>query len=490
MNNVLTNVLASQPSRCLALAMTAFFVLTGCRTTCSQDIKVSITNYEGTSKKKVEYQYVSGRKAKVGGIEYRDDNTGLLTGIDLNTYALQEMVPHGYWKEYHLNGNLKAQYNFVDGMMEGAAKTFYENGTIQKQFNFKKGIIDGEFSEYYDDGILQSKIVYVNGMRTGSSTVYDPDKNPILFLTYSSPQVQSSSAVLIAGEKPKVARVLAQSKHSNGRIAEEGYLETYYSMKGFPFYYDDNFRREGIWKEFDENGVKVAETTYQNSNPDGLCTTFYPNGRKKEEMIYKPADYSGQAISIVDGPYRIYYENGQLAKVGTMKTLVTKSKTNADELETELYNAGDWRRYSESGKLIEFKSLGRGDELLCEMNESQIEEQLNISDQLEFGNYRAAMIDKFTKYIRFHYGEVIDNQNAVRVPENKAIFEEIRVEAMAVFNEYLGLLKSCNNKTCVSEYSSKLSNVLIKLDQARTNANLISLNQQIRQYGIKAALKI
>lgn len=456
----------------------------------SQDTKVSVTNYEGTTKKKVEYQYIPGRKTKAQNIEYRDSNTKLLTGYDANTYSVQEIIPHGYWKEYYLNGNVKAEYNFVDGVREGVAKLFYENGNIEKQFTFNSGRIDGEFLEHYNNGALQAKCTYVNGIRTGNSTVYDPDKNPILYLKYSAPQAQPGRSMLIAGEEAQVAKVFAQSKHPNGRIAEEGYLESYYSVRGFAFYYDDNFRREGPWRQFDDSGVKVSETTFRNSQVDGLYTSYYLNGKKKEEMTYIPSTYSNQTISIVDGVYKIYYENGQLAKVGTMKTLVTKSKANEEELETELYNAGDWKRYDESGRLIEFKSLGRGDEILCEMDAQQIEAQSNISDQLELAKYRDLSVSKFTKYIRFHYGELLDNQNNILVPDNKPIFEEIHAAAMSVFEDYVIQLKACPDKPCVTDYANKLSNILMKLDQIRTDKSIASLYTQVRQYGVRQVLKI
>src|SRR5437899_4852965 len=104
-------------------------------------------------------------------------------------------------------------------------------------------------------------------------------------------------------------------------------------------------------------------------------------------------------MPIVDGPYKAYYENGQLANSGTMKTLVTKSKTQAGELETEEYKAGDWRHYNEKGKLTEFISLGRGDTTLCKLDEKEIDEQSNISESLDLGTYKSRSIDKFGKYL-------------------------------------------------------------------------------------------
>lgn len=455
----------------------------------TQDIQLSVTNYEGTQTKKVEYQYIQGRKAKVGNIEYRDDKTKLLKGVDLNTYSVQEMVPNGYWKEYYQNGKLKAHYIYVDGSREGEAKTYYENGSLERKFTFRNGIIDGEFSEYYDNGSLQSTCKYVNSVRVGNVTVYDPNKNPILYLKYSEPEIRKGHSVLIAGEQAKIVRIQAQRKYNNGEVAEDGYFETYYSAKGFPFYYDDNFRREGAWKEYDENGVKVSETTYANNYPNGLYISFYPSGKKKEEMTYVPEEFWGQTISIINGPYRNYFENGQMAKSGTMKTLVTKSNQEEGQLETEPFNAGDWKLYDQNGRFIEFISLGNGTEVLCEMNESQLKEQQNISKGTEFPRYKQQVIDKFSKYQRFHFGEIIDKLDAVNTPE-KQFFEELRVGAMAVFKEYSNSLKGCDNRECVSDYATKLENIFIKLEELSTKDSLIGISNTVRQYGIKQALKI
>lgn len=453
----------------LAFSLAALFAI-GIATA---QTKVSTTYWQGTKVKKVEYEYLSGDVGKAGDITTRDPKTGLIKERDLNTYSVNSMTPHGFWREYNQSGKLEKEYHYDDGVRQGIAKSYYENGSPEVVYNYNKNIIDGDYTEYHENGKVLAKCIYLNGKRVGTSTFYDPNGNIISYFTYYEPTETGNYAGV--GEKELVAKALYQVKYPNGKIKEEGYLISKYSQDRYPDNYYDGFQRQGVFKSYDESGIKIEENTYKDGRQSGLSTTFYPSGNKKEETTYLVTTIEGNLVPVVDGPYKAYYENGQIAKAGVMKSLVTKSKTG--ELEMELYNAGDWRRYNESGKLIQFMSYGKGDEVLLDMDEKAIDEQSSISDKMEFSKYKSAITDKFTKYFRFNYGGLIDEMkgklppimdpnNPKRYNENQDGFRfinEIEKPAMDIFNQYLTQLKSCDQATCVKQYSDKLDNIMQKL---------------------------
>ena len=51
-----------------------------------------------------------------------------------------------------------------------------------------------------------------------------------------------------------------------------------------------------------------------------------------EEKYFKVIEINGQSMSVIDAPYKSWYETGELVKTGTKKTLV-KKKRGSDEFE-------------------------------------------------------------------------------------------------------------------------------------------------------------
>jgi antitoxin component YwqK of YwqJK toxin-antitoxin module len=453
-----------------------------CSIICFSQQKVATRYYEGTKDIEIEYQYVIGDKAKVGNITYRDSNTKLLTGVDLNTYTVEQRIRHGYWKEFYRDGTPRATYNYSNGVRDGQATLFHENGKINEKFTLKAGVIEGEFIAYYDNGQIAHRCSYSQGVRIGTAITNDGEGHPLYYMTYSAP---------VTG----VVKIQAQNKFPNGKVAQEGIFQSFYSREDYPSYYSD-FQMEGIWKFYNENGVKESEANYSRNVLIGKMNTFYESGKVAEEKYYKEIEINGQKMSVIDGPYKSWHETGALARVGTMKTLITKNPNN-DELEEKEYEAGDWKIFDKSGKMIQFVSLGRGDSMYVDMNEKLIEEQSNITENLEFNIYKGRSIDKFGKYLRFHYGEMLTEFDNIPETSGKAIFDGLKKQALVVFDEYYGALKLCSDKNCITTNSIKLDKIYKKLEevrqrqgQSRSETPFVMFDQAIMQYGIKAALGI
>lgn len=439
---------------CLFLATMVSISLYG------QQKLVSTTYYPGTKTKKVEYEYLSGKVGNVSDIKIKDKATGLTKERDFNTYGVNSMTPHGYWREYYENGSLQVEYNYINGSREGVAKSFFDNGKPSVVYSYKNNVIDGDFAEYYDNGILQAKCIYVNGKRTGNSTVYDESGVPIIYLTYQEPT--ETGNYVAPGEKEVVVQVSSLTKHKNGKVSEEGHLLSKYSQDRYAStYYYDSFLRQGNFISYDENGVKIEQKNYNNGMLDGLSTTFYPNGNKKEETTYKPFKTTDKLLTIVEGPYREYYENGQLSQSGIKKSIVAKASDG--EYEAEQFSFGDWRKYNENGKLIQFISYGENESVHCEMDEKLIEEQSQISDQLGTNLYKLRTLDKFSIYLRFHYGSIMTEfKEKLNEAESYRFANEIENRASEVFIGYRNQLDGCTDSNCIKQYADKLDNLVQK----------------------------
>ena len=74
--------------------------------------------------------------------------------------------------------------------------------------------------------------------------------------------------------------------------------------------YKDN-KKEGIWKEYYDNGNLKSEITYVSNKPDGYAKLYYESVKLSEEGIWKGVKWVGN--------YKYYHENGKIAIEGDWK---------------------------------------------------------------------------------------------------------------------------------------------------------------------------
>ena len=86
-----------------------------------------------------------------------------------------------------------------------------------------------------------------------------------------------------------------------------GVVRTYYDLKKTKLkeeYFINAGKKEGIYKEYYENGQLCVEVNYINGTMNGIYKLYYENGQLWEEMNY----IDGK----INGIFKSYYSNGQL----------------------------------------------------------------------------------------------------------------------------------------------------------------------------------
>ena len=92
-------------------------------------------------------------------------------------------------------------------------------------------------------------------------------------------------------------RKIVKEYYSNGKI------------KSINQVIDD--KRDGLCKYYNEKGILIATTEFQNNKYNGKYTTYYANGKKRSEVMYQDHIRNGKAF--------IYYEDGTLSIEETYK---------------------------------------------------------------------------------------------------------------------------------------------------------------------------
>ena len=109
-------------------------------------------------------------------------------------------------------------------------------------------------------------------------------------------------------------------------------------------------KKEGVWiDDYTQDSIQYKSFEYYKHDEPIKKWKTYINGK-----IYKTEKYKN-GICIV----KYYYENGKLQSKG-------KTKIEVDSIETHWFYFGDWKFYSDKGKLTEIKKYNNG-ELISEV---------------------------------------------------------------------------------------------------------------------------
>ncbi len=288
--------------------------------------------------------------------------------------TLRQGKPDGYWKTYYENGKLKSEGNRKDYLLDGIWYFYSEEGDTTLAVSYLKDIKNGPRKTYMSDEIIEDhfengirtdvskrfdrhyhllQITPIhNGYEEGLSPVYDTTGRLIEIITYKKGFVNS--------------REVINRYDSQGR--KHGYWKEFYpdfELKWEQYY--KHGMRDGFYKEYDEKGNLKVITKYVNdveqivesaTKPLQMQHEYYPNGRIKREASFRGGkregtwrefDENGNVISSQ------IYQNGKLVQAGVMDTdgtrrgewieLYPDSTMRSKGLFINGKRSGDWKFY-------------------------------------------------------------------------------------------------------------------------------------------------
>lgn len=280
--------------------------------------------------------------------------------INFNSQGEKE----GKSEEYHPNGQLKAVADYKADLLEGEVKMWFEDGSVSALKFFKKGKPIGEQKEYfskdsvgdqgkksplqiarlfrYDDngelegeqrsfyptGAVQTVVNYSHGQLHGLKAMWNDQGVLIEEATYDHDKLTGRFFEKIADGKEMIFHYKDNKK--------EGLHEVYYpshdyfgKVKALEVNFVNDLA-EGDAIEYNESGVKVAQTRYVHGKKEGEAHIFSPKGEVlaiisfHDDKRHGPSvQYYSQGKVFVEGHYvddlkegveKTYYEDGRIAK--------------------------------------------------------------------------------------------------------------------------------------------------------------------------------
>ena len=278
------------------------------------------------------------------------------------TGLLREII--NYRKGFVMTRETLNRYD-REGKKHGYWKTFYEDWSVQTECYYRHGLRDGFYKEYDEKGNLKKITKYVNDVEQ----VLESDMKPLVVQHEYYPNGKvKREASFRDGKREGVWRefdeegnVIKSQTYKKGGLVSEGVVGTDGKRRGDykEFYPDSTMRAEGLfidglrsgeWKFYYHNGKLQEVGSYKEGNPDGAWTWYYDNGQKQiEEQFYK-----GQP----NGLYKEYDTNGNLIVSGTyfdgMKAGKWIEQIGDMRTQGEYRNdkqVGEWVSYYDNGNM-------------------------------------------------------------------------------------------------------------------------------------------
>lgn len=224
-------------------------------------------------------------------------------------------VKQGEGKRMDRRRHVLQTVQFVNGLEEGISPVFDTKGQLREIVTYRKGFVmtrealnrydregkkHGYWKTFFDDWTVQTECYYRHGLRDGFYKEYDEKGN----LKKITKFVNDVEQVLESDQKPLVVQ---REYYPNGKVRREASFR--------------DGKREGVWREFDEEGNVVKSQTYKKGAlvGEGIVDTdgkrrgeykeFYPDSTVRAEGLFVDGLRSGE--------WKFYYHNGKLQEVGT-----------------------------------------------------------------------------------------------------------------------------------------------------------------------------
>ena len=160
-----------------------------------------------------------------------------------------------------------------------------------------------------------------------------------------------------------------------------------------------NNQREGVWKQYLEDGTLSSEITYIDDEPNGYAKIYYSNGQTAEEGLWKEDVWIGEYIS--------YYKNGNInykwnfSDDGTRTGKQEYFHENGKKMISGNWNQGKEsgviKRYNKQGLLTEEQTYNNG-----EVNpELTVKHNTNTQKKLPKDSVRITKVPEPAKELEF-----------------------------------------------------------------------------------------
>lgn len=311
------------------------------------DVRSVTTTYYPNGNPKQFLEILNGR-ANGTYTEWHENGTMNITATviggvaDLTTIAEKSWLFDGTNTVWDDNGNLIAQINYNQGILEGTAIYYHPCGTLWKKIPYAKDQINGTVEIYKSDGQLLTLTNYCDGCKEGKSIRYwECDK-------VAAEEFYCSGALIEGQYYDQEGLLISEVKQGMG-------YKVIYSKTGIKEFQEiQEGYVEGEVKIFEEDGALRRTYHLRGGIKHGEEIDYYQTQSSKGIQAKLSFNwYEGK----VQGIAKTWYPNGHLE---SQKEMANNKKNG---LSTSWYKDGNLMMIEEyeEGKLIRGEYFKKGD---------------------------------------------------------------------------------------------------------------------------------
>jgi len=258
---------------------------------------------------------------------YYDDNKV----VGITNYNRQGEIIDKYFdkkgdfkfKEYYLDGQLKAEGSYKNGSLNNTYTAYHNNGNKELECSYANGLLEGVYKLYYERGSIKSEVNYTEGLENGLYKYYHKNgqiklvgwviegQQQQLWLSYH-PDGKISDADYLYNNKlngesvdyDPIGKIYNKYMYDNDRLIEFWQYDTL----GNVYNHDQLSHGTGDYIIKYINGKTRYKTTLQCGMLKADQVNYWPDGEVLRTTTVK---YETQ-----NGPVRTYYPNGETKLVG------------------------------------------------------------------------------------------------------------------------------------------------------------------------------
>ncbi len=250
----------------------------------------------------------------------------ILINSPLSILYAQTATPNGFNVFYYDNGAKSSEGTMLDGKPEGYWKNYYKNGKLKIEGNRKFFLLDSVWKFYTEKGKITKAVNYREGKKNGYTLNYDTNqrvsnkesfsndiKQGLAYAYYPSGKLKSLTPYLkgrpdgLAYEFDEDSTIISIIKYQAGILANAERINRK----------DENGKKQGVWKEFYDNGIIKEEKKFRDDAVDGYVKSYDKEGNLSNTEKFNNGKQVKNAPELAKlDVYKDFYDDGTLKYEG------------------------------------------------------------------------------------------------------------------------------------------------------------------------------
>jgi antitoxin component YwqK of YwqJK toxin-antitoxin module len=216
--------------------------------------------------------------------------------------TMREGKADGYWKNYYKNGVLKIEGNRKNFALDSIWKFYNDKAKITKAVNYLEGKKNGFTISYDTNQRISSKEVFLNDIKQGNSYWYYPSGKTKQITPYVKGKPDGYSY-----EFSEDSTIISIIKYQAGILANIERINRK----------DELGNKQGVFKDFYEDGKLKEEKKYKDDLIDGYVKTYDKKGNLSNTEKFNNGNKVKNAPELAKlDVYKDFYEDGTLKYEG------------------------------------------------------------------------------------------------------------------------------------------------------------------------------